>query len=297
MGAVETDLLPCEVAADRAAPALNGALGLVQNLDIDAYHSGPGISKTGLDDIERSPAIFHGLHLDPTRPARGGPKPGQLEGQLAHCAVLEPEMFDKRYVVGPALNRNTKAWKEFVDSTPLVAIQPDQRDTAMRQADSVRRLPEVREALARGQAETSAYWLDPITQELCRCRPDWAHPAGESGAILLDLKTCGDASPGEFRRQIARKRYHVQDAFYSDGYGIASGREVLAFIFVAVEAEWPYAASAVLLDDDSREAGRQAARRNLDTYAACRSSGIWPGYSDAIEIVSLPTWALNLEKA
>lgn len=287
MGAVETDLLPCEKSA--VFP------GLQFGLDIEAYHGGPGISKSGLDDIDRSPAIYFARHLDPRRPAPVV-KAGQLEGALTHCAVLEPDMFPLRYAVGPAVNRNTKVWKEFVESTALTAIQPDQYEAAMRQADSVRALPEVREALQRGHAETSAYWIDPATGELCRCRPDWAHEPNETAAILLDLKTCSDASPGEFRRQIARKRYHVQDAFYSDGYSLASGRDVLAFVFVAVETEWPYAASAVLLDDASREAGRSAYRQNLNTYARCRATGVWPGYSDAIEIVSLPAWALNQEK-
>ncbi|AMM26529.1 exonuclease VIII [Variovorax sp. PAMC 28711] len=266
------------------------------DLDIDAYHGGPGISKTGLDDIARSPAIYHALHLDPARPARET-KSGQLEGSLAHCAVLEPAAFADRYIVGPALNRNTKAWKEFVEANPShIAIQPDQYDQAMRQADSVRKLPEVRQALDRGHAEASAFWIDEATGELCRCRPDWTHTASESGVILCDLKTCGDASPAEFARQIARKRYQVQDAFYSDGYAAASGSEVLAFVFIAVESTWPYASCALMLDDASRAVGRAAYRRNLTTYAECRRTDTWPGYSSAIELVSLPAWALNQEK-
>lgn len=286
MGAIETDLLPCEASA--VFP------GLMYGLDIEAYHGGPGVSKSGLDDIERSPAIYHALHLDPRRPAPTA-KAGQFEGALAHCATLEPDQFGKRYSVHPKMNRNTKAWHAIEEDCPIgvVPIQVDQYETAMRQAESVRALPEVREALRRGRAETSAYWLDPETGELCRCRPDWDHEPNANAAILLDLKTCGDASPADFARQIARKRYHVQDAFYTDGFAMASGREVMAFIFVAVETQWPYAASAVMLDDESRAAGRAAYRRNLTTYSACRKANHWPGFSSAIEIVNLPAWAMK----
>jgi hypothetical protein len=267
--------------------------GLYFDLDIDAYHGGAGISKTGLDSIDANPAIYYGRHLDPKRPAPRE-RAGQLEGSLTHCAVLEPDEFGKRYAVGPDVSRATKEWKAFEAANPgRECIKPDQYDAAWRQAESIRRLPEVAEALMRGRAEVSAYWIDPLTGELCRCRPDWAHDCGTSQTILLDVKTCSDASPGEFRRQIARKRYHVQDSFYSDGYAAASGREVVGFVFVAVETEWPYAACALMLDDQGKAQGRTDYRRNLNTYAACRKSGAWPGYSSQIEIVSLPTWAVT----
>lgn len=272
--------------------ALAAPIGLVLGLDIDAYHSGPGISKSGLDSIDANPFIYYSRHLDPRRPEHVT-KAGQLEGSLAHCAILEPDQFSARYVVGPALNRNTKAWKEFVESESRIAIQPDQYETAMRQAESVRRLPEIAESLRNGRAEVSAYWNDPLTGELCRCRPDWAQDVGTAQTILLDVKTCSDASPEDFRRQIARKRYHVQHAFYSDGYGIAAGREVLAFVFVAVESEWPYAANALMLDEVGIEQGRKDYRRNLDTYAQCRRSGEWPGYGNEIQIINLPNWAIT----
>jgi len=279
--------------------------------DIDAYHRGPGISKTGLDQVARSPAIFHALYLNPNRPPEKQ-RAGQLEGQLAHCAILEPDEFDKRYCVLPedAPRRPTDAqwnakksspesiaakewWTEWNKrSAGRIIVTHEQRETALRQGDAVRLLPDVAEALASGMPEQSAYWVDPETGVLCRCRPDWTHPSGDNGVILLDVKTCGDASPDEFARQVARKRYHVQDAFYSDGYALAAARDVLAFIFIAVESEYPYAASAVMLDDKSRDAGRYAYRRDLDTYARATAANDWPGFGTGIHQVSLPAWAL-----
>lgn len=280
MGAIETYLQPAST-------------GVRYDLDIDAYHSGVGVSKSQLDDLARSPAIFHALHLAADRPAPRS-RAGQLEGNLAHCAILEPHLFDQRYAIGPTVNRNTKVWKDFVDANPnRICIQAEQRDAAMAQAASVHALPEVRDALAIGRAEVSAYWADEQTGILCRCRPDWVHPLADNRAILVDVKTCGDASPGEFVRQAARKRYDVQDAFYSEGFGIAAGVEVLAFIFAAVETEYPYAASAVILGDESRAAGQRKFRADLATYAECRAANNWPGFSDQIQIVNLPNWAMK----
>lgn len=285
-------------------------MGLVDGLDIEEYHSGPGLSKSGLDLIARSPARFRALRLDPNRPPERE-RAGQLEGALAHCAILEPEHFSARYCVLPAEapRRPTEAqwkaknpsddsraamdwWLTFNERIGMrTVISADQYEVAMRQAESVRTLPDVAEALGSGRPEVSAFWRDIETGVLCKCRPDWVHPVADTGAILLDVKTYSDASPEEFRRQVARKRYHVQDAFYSDGYAQAARVDVLAFIFVAVETEYPFAASAVMLDDRSIDQGRTEYRANVDTYARCIESGIWPGYSTGIETVSLPAWA------
>jgi exodeoxyribonuclease VIII len=262
-------------------------------LNIDEYHAMSPVSKSQLDTLDLSPAIFFARHRAAGRPAPTS-KAGQLEGQLAHCAVLEPDEFESRYVVGPSLNRNTKAWKEFVEANPeRVAIQHDQYEAAVRQAASVRALPEVREALEHGHAEVSAFWTDPDTGVACRCRPDFVHPVSSSAVVLLDLKTFSSAAPDEFRRQAARKRYHVQDALYSDGFAVASNLDVLAFIFIAVETEYPYAASAMMLDGVSRDQGRADYKRNLATYKRCEESGDWPGYSKEIQLITLPNWAFQ----
>jgi hypothetical protein len=273
-------------------PPFHDGVGIVSGIGIEQYHAQPDVSKSQLDDLELSPAIFFARHRAEGRPEREE-KAGQLEGHLAHCAILEPEEFEKRYVIGPTLNRNTKAWKEFVEANAgRVAIQHDQYETATRQAVSVHGLPEIGDTFAVGQPEVSAFWIDDETGVRCRCRPDWVHDCGDSGVILVDVKTYSVASPNEFRRQVARKRYDVQAAFYSDGYEQASGRRVLGFLFAAVETEYPYAANAFMLDEDSLNAGRAKYRKNLRTYAECERTNTWPGYSTGIDVIRLPQWAL-----
>ncbi|NKF57506.1 Exodeoxyribonuclease 8 [Ralstonia solanacearum] len=271
--------------------------GLIHGVPINDYHAMPGASKSVLDAVAQSPAIAYARNIDPARPPQPE-KAGQLEGQIAHCAILEPNEFDKRYVVGPDWNRNTNKWKDYVaqmeaDRPGVVILKQEQYETAMCQAAAVHRLPEVAEALARGYAEVTARWIDQETRAQCRCRPDWAHPCGDAGAILLDVKTYSNASADEFARQAARKRYHVQDAFYSDGFELASGLEVYAFIFVAVEDAYPFAANAVMLEPQSKERGRVLYRRDLRTYAECMRYGVWPGYSNQIQLITLPAWAFQ----
>ncbi|WP_237173008.1 PD-(D/E)XK nuclease-like domain-containing protein [Paracandidimonas lactea] len=297
------------VLTDRLEP-----LGIIEDQDIEQYHRGAGISKTGLDLIERSPAHYFAEYLDPNRPPKENDEtPARLAGHLAHCAILEPAEFDKRYAVLPAdaPRKPTSAqwnaknpssdslsamawWREWLaNNEGRTIITHEQRETALRQAESVRRLPDIRDALDRGRPEVSAYWRDSGTGVLCRCRPDWVHDAGPGRAILVDVKTYSNAAPVEFARQIARMRYHVQAAYYTDGYAAAANVDVLAFVFLAVETEYPYAASAVMLDEASLEQGRAEYRRNVSAYAQCLSSGEWPGYPEGIQPVSLPAWAMT----
>lgn len=293
-------------------PPFEDGCGVVEGIEIERYHAQPEVSKSGLDHINTSPAHFYALHLDPQRPAPRE-RAGQLEGNLAHCAVLEPNEFTKRYMTIPkdAPRRPTDAqwnakkpspdsvaamewWTEFNQRTNgATIITAEQYETAMRQAESVRALPEIRDAFSSGKPEVSAFWIDEETGVSCRCRPDFVNQWDATSVALLDLKTFSSAAPDEFRRQVARKRYHVQDAYYTDGYAAASGLDVLAFIFVAVETEWPFAASAMMLDGASREQGRADYQRNLRTYARCTETGEWPGYSKEIQLISLPNWAFQ----
>ena len=275
------------------------------------YHAMPALSNTGLGYLARSPEIFYARTLDPNRPPERE-RAGQLEGTLAHCAILEPEEFAKRYATVPegAPRRPTEAqWNAKKPSEESIAamewwrawnsenadrevITAAQYETAMRQAESVRRLPEIAELLSAGEPETSALWTDPATGVLCKCRPDWTHPAGD-GVILMDVKTYQSASPLEFSRQIARKGYYRQDAHYSIGFEIAAGVPVLGFVFVAVETEYPYSSCAVMLDDTAKAQGRRECRRLTDLYAECLKRNEWPGYSSAIELVGLPKYLID----
>jgi hypothetical protein len=266
------------------------AFGVVHEMPMDTYQAVNALSNGGLQMLSRSPAHLFAWTQDARRPARGE-RPGQLEGTLAHCMILEPGEYPFRYVVGPPVSRATKEWKEFVARHPgFVCLKPDQAESANRQAASVRAHPDVAKLLARGHAEVSAFWTDPVTGVACKCRPDWVHPIEGQGVILLDVKTYSDASPAEFARQVARKRYHWQAAWYSDGYAIAAGVPVLGFVFVAVESEWPFAASAVMLDDESLDIARREIRPLVLRYKECNASGVWPGYPIGIEQIQLPAW-------
>lgn len=140
-----------------------------------------------------------------------------------------------------------------------------------------------------GEAEKSVYWIDATTGVLCRCRPDW----WRDDNLIVDLKTTEDASPEGFARSIAKFRYDVQDAFYTDGVQQATGKRPKAFVFIAVEKKPPYGVGVYVLDAETKDLGRAQYQHDLRVYAECVRTGEWPGYGDKIQTISLPAWHAN----
>ena len=280
----------------------NWPLGFMCGLANADYHRSPGLSNSGLKLMRKSPGHYHALNgvelpewmLEEDDSEM---RASMFAGTLCHCATLEPEAFGDRYVVGPPLNKNTNAWKAFVESAkPKQVIGRRQYETARAQAAALRSVPDVAEILDGGEFEVSGYWRDPATGVLCRCRPDCMNRQFGSAAfptsMLLDVKTTQDASSTTaVRNTIARYGYHYQADWYSRGIEAITGAPVAGFVFAFVESLYPFACRVVELDPDALAVARYDNDQALRLYAECERAGRWPSYPQAVEMVSLPRWA------
>ncbi|EBY9576709.1 exonuclease VIII [Salmonella enterica subsp. enterica serovar Poona] len=104
-------------AGEAADPVENGNFtvpddiqpGIYYDIPNEAYHAGPGVSKSQLDDIADTPAIYLWRKNAPVDTE----KTKSLDtGTAFHCRVLEPEEFSKRFIIAPEFNRRTSAGKE-----------------------------------------------------------------------------------------------------------------------------------------------------------------------------------------
>lgn len=259
--------------------------GLIQGIENEAYHAGPGVSKSQLDLLTKSPA-----HYIAGIAKKKDPTPAMVFGTLFHSFILEPETT--KIVVAPAINKRTNAGKaelaEFEASNAgSWIVDQDEHDKLVGMKAAIESHGAAA-ALLGGQGinEASAYWIDVETGALCRCRPDRV-----TDRIIVDLKTADDASPTGFAKAVANFRYHVQAAFYTDGVTEATGLQVHGFAFVVVEKCPPYAVAVYQLDAHSLNLGRFAYQQNLRTLATCALADTWPGYSPRIETLSLPAWS------
>lgn len=270
--------------------------GIYCGMPNDEYHGRlEAIGNSGLKAMLESPAYYFGQYRDPNCPPESEREtPGRRFGNMVHCVLFEREAFDVRYQIGPDVTtKAVKAWKDFAAGLPVGVTALDSREhaRALKVRESVLSIPDMASALSSGQGEVSTFWRDPQTGVLCKCRPDWVHPVGDDAVILIDGKTYASAGEDEFARQVAKMSYHLQAAWYTDGYQIASGKKVLGFIFLAIADDYPHLANPMMLDDEALDVGRRMYRRALNSYAECERTGTWPGHGNDVKLISLPAWA------
>jgi hypothetical protein len=222
------------------------------------YHASPGLSISRLKRIGYSP-----MHFQHVPAASDQAAPMHL-GQAAHCAVLEPERFARDYVVwnrmsdkGNLCPRNGQHWEKFKAEHPHSEIvMPDEYEHALRMQQAVR---------------------------------------GDKWAMRYLTRGAAEVSMRKFSTAAARYQYHLQWAWYHDGYDlIRHVRPVMKEI--VVESKPPYAVVVYDIPDEVIEIGREEYTRLLELLADCERANEWPGPALGTEVMfALPSWAYQQE--
>ena len=262
--------------------------GIYSGLSNEAYHAGPGISKSGLDLLNTSPLHYWSRYIARQHGAAVETEAMRF-GTAVHAAILEPDEYAK-WIVWEKINRTTKEGKaSYADAEARAAeagvplIDSVSHAAVVNLATAVHNHP-VSAMLETGVPELSVYWMDEDSGVFCRCRPDWLGPLG-----VVDIKTTEDASPRGFGNSAYKYRYWVQAAFYLDGLA-ANGVDAQNFVFAAVEKSPPYAVMGHRATQSMIEAGRREYKRLLARYSDCATANVWPAYGDFFDL-DLPIWA------
>ena len=269
--------------------------GLYPNLSRLEYDAMTArLNRSRLKHIGRSPAHFrHALD------AEDKDTPARAFGRLAHLAILEPERLDDAVVVWTGGRRSGKEWAAFQEEAGAKEIVTDADLTrAAEIAAAVRTHPVAGQYVTGGRSEVTALWTneEPDRDALpgwrfdCKARLDYV---AEAAGCLVDVKTCRDASPEAFGRDVWNMQYHVQAAWYRDGHAAAAGCAPLPFVLLAVESEAPHVVQVYRVPDWILDAGRDTYRAMLGTLAWSKKHRTWPGYSEGELDLSLPRWAIQ----
>lgn len=268
---------------DELTPELAAAGCLVTGMSNEAYHAYDGISKSGLDLVARSPAHYmYGEKKEKTRP--------MVIGSAIHCAVFEPELFIKDYMLMRDVKvRTASEYKQAIKTIneDLVLVQPE-ADYVSGMQNGINNNKHAKALLDQPRwSELAVFATDPVTGVLVKCKFDTLLHCLDA----VDLKKTQDASTQQFEKSIASYRYHVQHAFYSDVFEWATGQQLRSFQLLAVEERLPHFSKLHQCDSEAAAYGRKLYREALNTYADCLSKNEWPMPDGSLEYVGLPYWA------
>lgn len=268
---------------------------LVLDLPAEKYHAGPEISSTFMKRMLRSPA--HAQFAAPVEPT-----PLMLFGTAWHAHFFEPEKFQDEYAVVPSgIDKRTKDGREFFNALEEEGKTPiKQEDLAKleRMSENAHRLVHSRKIFRKSEefaAECSIYAeFDGVE---IRIRPDllvFPCPAFPHG-MIVDGKTCTDASPIGFGKHAWNNAFYIQAALYAYTVARLFDLEQLfaPFYWLSVEREAPHCALYHRAPENLLQYGLEEVSRLLTEVKVCRETRIWPGYSEDHDELILPSYAIR----
>jgi exodeoxyribonuclease VIII len=252
---------------------------IIHNLPADDYHSIHALSKSGLDQLAKSP-----MHYQHWLTNKQEPTEAMKIGTAVHMAVLEPIEFGAKYgkFTGDRRTKEGKAAYEEFQASGKTALSSDAWDQIQGIAQSVQSHQWWMQNTRSLQTEVSCIDRTPDGIDI-KARMD-----GVTNTHILDIKTTSDASPSGFAKAIANFRYHWQAAWYRRFID-------LPFIFIAVEKDAPHAVGIYEIDAEALAVANNDIETLLNTYRDCRTYGSMPGYRSEVVTLSLPKFVKPIE--
>lgn len=259
-----------------------------QQMTNEAYHSGPGISNSGLQHFADSPGHYK-AYLDEEFEETDAMR----EGSGFHTWVLENELFNKEYRV--VEGTRTKKMKEEAEEEGITLLTSKQGDNIQKWSEAILEHEHAVKLLkAPGVIEQSGFWDHPKYGCLCKIRLDKRIPSLKT---LADLKTISTARARtidleeNFQSAIANYKYHWQAQLYLEGASFIEGEEYSQFCWIIVEKEAPHQVAVMMADVEMLYEASQDIDLHLEHYAECLESNTWPKpVYPGIRPATLPGW-------
>jgi len=265
----------------------------------EVYFASPEMSKHALDAFEKNP--WGWLKAKEEGKTLGDEQtPAMIFGTAVHCAVLEAKEFETKACVLPdeiPVRRGAK-YEVFVKKHPnRIILKAEEFERVKLCASAIAQCKSAEKLLGVcPEKELALFWTAQGFEEIpLKSKLDAL--SVEQG-IIIDLKTCADASTDAFMRSCESFNYHRQAAFYLDAFTAVYGVKPQGFAFVCVETEYPFTPAVYTFDTDSDFilAGREGYRSALALYSQLKSGEIPVPVGYREHNPSLPPWSKDLAK-
>jgi len=243
------------------------------------------LSATALKQLIRSPQHFIQYRLEGSADTEA-----LAFGSAWHTWILQRELFFTKYRIldeskrpFPDKNYQTKANKEWklqffeqCTKDKITALTKADWETIQQMADAMMATTEAAELITatRSKFEQNVKWKKRGVEFNGFIDIENEH-------FLADLKSCVNADPKVFARDIFKFRYDLQGACYSDAVskGARSFGKHLPFYIIAQEKTAPFAVSVHLLGNEVLDAAYEEMINAVDIFKQCIKDDHWPGYA------------------
>ena len=275
-------------ATTQCDPAKGDLPAILEGTSMEEYLASSALSCSTLDLMMQS--AHHFKNPPPHKPASHFSM-----GEVLHKIALEPAAFDEWFKTSvglqpEGLKKNTKAGKLWVEENTDkdLEISHDEWERVQKMRAALVKYKPANELLElQGHTELSVYTRDCGTRVIKRARID-KDIAGSN--VLVDIKSCRNASTEDFSRAIGQFGYHRKAAWYLDCANEAGMEEKEVFILIAVENVHPHCVSVYQIDADAIRQGREENSNNLRRMIHCEGVNRWPMYHTEMQEIGLPRY-------
>lgn len=255
------------------------------------------ISSSGLKKILESP--LHFLWSAVEQQEEDGDEPAHFRfGRAVHMAILEPGRFRESYIVQPDFgamqsikNREKRdAWKNGLPADATI-LKQNELDDLQNMIESLMAHPQAANFFRTGKPEVTGRFTHKETGIRCRIRPDYISYTPDGGLYIFDIKTTRMDNKALFASDAAKRKYHLQLAFYRYGMAQITGKPPEAVALVAMEKTPPYSVWVYWLTDEDLDIGMAWNEEALRNLKRSMTTGKWPGPQSSGEMLELPSWS------
>jgi exodeoxyribonuclease VIII len=204
-------------------------------------------------------------------------------GKYVHALVLQPDCAITDFAVLPeGIDRRTKdgkaAYEAFTESAKgKTILKPEEAATAERTANTMNL---IKNRMGLTFELTEFMFTGIINGVPVKCAID---AIGTDG-YLYDLKSSEDASPRGFLKSVYAYRYDLQACIYRNAFETMFQKRVRGFRFIVAEKEVD-AGAVYEIGPDLMTRAITDWEGAMKTYKECTETGIWPGYSEEVQVV------------
>lgn len=215
------------------------------------YHDLIGLSQTALKHFKEHPILFwRQTPLNPNR-EREAPTDAMVQGTLFHLMILEPEKFDKEFIVADwgAKSRKTVKYKNFVEALreqgdDRIVISQEELELGADMKEALSKTKLANDLLINSRKELPIVWEE--FGLVFKGKPDGLNDFGGGIYSYTDYKTTG-----KFKRNPNpdREGYLLQAVAYKRGLKAKYDIDISEFNFVIQSTKDPELITVVCIKD------------------------------------------------